>query len=347
MNAVVQHNTSFPAMLNAYKAEIARALPRHLDGNRMARIALTCFRQNPKLGECYPKSVFASVIMAAQLGLEPGIGGQAYLIPYGQECQFVPGWQGLVDLVSRAGRASVWTGAVFEGDEFDYALGDSPHVTHRPAGDEDESSLTHVYAVGRVEGSQWPVIEVWPKAKVLRHRDRYNKVGKRHYSYAHFEMYARKIALLQVLKYMPKSVELQTAIALEHAAEQGGQHLDVHEAIDGTWTPADTLQEEPTASATTVMPLSKSARHAGAAPSPSGDTAAAAVEPEPAPTEPGIFVSGSLERILLDTAKCAGIPRAALLERYPRIDKTNYNAIRQELKAMADATVAEAAESAR
>jgi recombination protein RecT len=246
MNAQLQPRTqhpasTFPVMLNAYKTEIARALPKHLDGDRMARIALTCFRQNPKLGDCDPKSVFAAVVMAAQLGLEPGIGGQAYLIPYGRECNFVPGWQGLVDLVSRAGRASVWTGAVFEGDEFEYALGDSPHVTHRPAGDDDPAKLTHVYAVGRIDGAHWPVIEVWPMAKVLRHRDRYNKVGKRHYSYQNIEMYGRKVALLQVLKYMPKSVELLQAVTLENA--EGRQGLDTQSAIDGTWAPVPDAPE--------------------------------------------------------------------------------------------------------
>lgn len=237
MSTQLQKADQFPAMLDKFKGEIARALPRHMNADRLARIALTCFRQAPALGRCDPKSVFAAVIMASQLGLEPGIGGQAYLIPYGTECQFVPGWQGLVDLVSRAGRASVWTGAVYEGDEFDYALGDSPFVLHKPSGDEDESKLTHVYAIGRIDGAKWPIIEVWPIAKVIRHRDRYNKVGKKHYSFQHLEMYGRKVALLQVMKYMPKSVELQTAIALEHAAEQGTQRIDVKDAIEGTWAP--------------------------------------------------------------------------------------------------------------
>jgi hypothetical protein len=49
---------------------------------------------------------------AAQLGLEPGINGQGYLIPYKGTCTFVPGWKGLVDLVARSGRATVWTGVV-------------------------------------------------------------------------------------------------------------------------------------------------------------------------------------------------------------------------------------------
>jgi recombination protein RecT len=239
MSATVptKQEDKFPVMLQAYKAEIARALPKHLNPDRLCRIALTAFRRNPALGKCDPRSVFAAVIQASQLGLEPDTLGQAYLIPYGQECTFTPGWRGLVDLVNRAGRASVWSGAVFEGDEFDYALGDRPFLTHRPGDEDDESKLTHVYAIGRVKGSDQAIIEVWSKAKCLKHRDRYNKVGKRHYSFAHFEMYARKLVVLQVLKYLPSSAELAIATELSHAAETGSQGLTVKDAIDGTWAP--------------------------------------------------------------------------------------------------------------
>jgi len=228
----------FPTALDRYKKEIARALPKHLNPDRMARIALTAFRRNPGLGKCNPMSVFAAVIQASQLGLEPDMLGRAYLIPYGSECTFVPGWKGLVELVHRAGHASVWTGAVFEGDEFDYAQGDRPFITHKPAGECDIDRLTHVYAVGRVKGSEWPTIEVWSMARVIKHRDRYNKVGKRHYSYGNLEMYARKVVLLQVLKYLPASAELSQAIALNDAAEIGEQRLTVADAIEGTWAPA-------------------------------------------------------------------------------------------------------------
>ena len=198
----------------------------------MARIALTCFRKTPQLAQCDPKSVFAAVITASQMGLEPGI--NCHLVPFKRECQLIPDWKGLVDLVHRAGRASVWTGAVYEGDQFDYGLGDSPFVDHKPlAAQENETQLRFVYAIGRVHGSEWPVVEVWPVAKVIAHRERYNKVGDRHYSFENLEMYARKVALLQVLKYMPKSVELVTAVSLEHASRDGGQHLTVEEAIEG------------------------------------------------------------------------------------------------------------------
>lgn len=203
----------------------------------MTRIALTCFRKTPKLAVCDPKSVFAAVVTASQMGLEPGI--DCHLVPYGRECQLIPDWKGLVNLVHRSGRAMVWTGAVFTGDEFDYGLGDSPFINHKPtAADDEEGKLTHVYAVGRVNESDWPVIEVWPVAKVVTHRDRYNKVGKSHYSYENLEMYGRKVALLQVLKYMPRSVELQMAVSLDNSA--GSQRLTVDDAIDaGGWTEAE------------------------------------------------------------------------------------------------------------
>ena len=246
----------FPALLKQFLPEIQRALPQHLNADRMSRIALTAFRRTPKLGNCDPRSVFAAVIQASQLGLEPDTLGRAFLIPYGNECQFVPGWKGLVDLLNRAGTATAWTGAVFAGDEFDYALGDSPYVKHKPMGESDPEKLTHVYAIGRAKGSDYPIIEVWPTARVVKHRDRYNKVGKKHYSYGQWEMYARKVVLLQVLKYLPASAELQQAIALNDAAEIGHQGLMVADAIEGTWVPAPNDESVPEQSV--EMPSSKS-----------------------------------------------------------------------------------------
>ena len=105
-------------LLEKQKPQITLALPKHLTADRICRIAITEMSKNPKLYECEPTSILASVIVAAQLGLEIGVNGQAYLVPYKGVCQLIPGWQGFVDLISRAGRASVWTGAVRDGDDF-------------------------------------------------------------------------------------------------------------------------------------------------------------------------------------------------------------------------------------
>lgn len=212
---------SLMAFFEKNKGQLALALPKHLNPDRMIRLALTAFSQNRQLQTADPRSIFASVVIASQMGLEIGVSGQGYLVPYKGKAQFIPGWQGLVDLVSRSGRATVWTGAVFAGDEFDFALGDSPYIKHRPCGEDEPDAMSHVYSVGRVNGSDWPVIEVWPIQRVWKHRDKYNKVGKAHYSYENPEMYARKVPLLQVVKYMPKSIELTNALNAEHAYENG------------------------------------------------------------------------------------------------------------------------------
>lgn len=215
----------FSAFMDKLKPQMALALPRHMNADRMARLALTAFSTTPGLQECSPQSIAGSIMTAAQLGLEPGINGQGYLIPYKGTCTFVPGWKGLVDLVARSGRATVWTGAVFAGDEFAYQLGDAPFCRHVPGdGGEEGDEFSHVYAIGRVRDASMAVIEVWTRAKVKKHLKQYNKVGTRHYALQNensLQMYARKVALLQVLKYMPASIELANAITVSHAAEEG------------------------------------------------------------------------------------------------------------------------------
>lgn len=215
---------AFSGFLDKLKPQMALALPKHMNADRMARLALTAFSTNPDLQACTPQSIAGSIMTAAQLGLEPGIGGQGYLIPYKGVCSFVPGWRGLVDLVSRSGRATVWTGIVREGDEFAYQLGDAPFCRHVPGEADESEDWTHVYAIGRVKDAAMPVIEVWSKAKVAKHLKKFNRVGQRHYALAsahNMEMYARKVALLQVLKYMPASIELANAIDIDNAAEAG------------------------------------------------------------------------------------------------------------------------------
>lgn len=212
---------AFSSFLERYKPQMALALPKHLNADRMARLAVTAFSTTKGLSECAPESIVGAIMNASIMGLEIGVNGQGFIVPYGRTAAFVPGWKGLVDLVSRSGRASVWTGAVFDGDFFEYALGDRPFVTHRPGLEDDPAKLTHVYAIGRVTGGEFPIIEVWPIEKIVKHRDKYNRVGTKHYSYRDWEMYARKVPLLQVIKYLPSSVELSLALDVANASEEG------------------------------------------------------------------------------------------------------------------------------
>lgn len=232
---------AFQVYMQKYKSQLEMALPKHMTADRMMRLTLTEFSKNPKLQQCSSNSIFSSIIIASQLGLEPGVNGQGYLVPYNGTCTFIPGWKGLVDLAQRGGRSSVWTGAVYEGDEFDYMLGDSPYCRHKPCGEFDEAKLTHVYAIGRVKDSEMPIIEVWPVRKVREHFKKtvVKALQTNHYSHKHFEAYAKKVALLQVLKYMPQSIELSNAVDVSSAVEQGKGVT-----IEGDFVNVDTSQQD-------------------------------------------------------------------------------------------------------
>ena len=226
--------------LQKFKGQMEAALPRHMTPDRMARIALTQLRVTPKLFTCSAESFYASLMAASQLGLEPGIMGQCYLIPYWNAklsvniCTLIPGWRGFMELLSRTGRANAWTNAVYDGDVFDFEYGDKPFIRHKPgkwAGNPE--ALTYTYAVGRQKDAEWPALEVWDIDKIWAHRDKNNKVGDRHYSFIHPEMYARKIPLLQVLKYLPSSIELANASALDIVGTEGNQNLTIDLALKG------------------------------------------------------------------------------------------------------------------
>ncbi|CAN5951006.1 unnamed protein product [Sphagnum jensenii] len=221
--------------LQKYKSQMEAALPRHMTADRMARIALTSLRMNPKLMNTTRESFYGSLMAASQLGLEPGVNGQCYLIPYGNICTLVPGWRGYMDLLNRTKSASARTEVVYKGDDFDYEMGTESKIHHKrgssPGGEED---ITHVYAVGKIKGIEdFPVFDVWSIEKVKAHRDKQNKVGTRHYSYTHLEMYARKVVLLQVLKYLPSSIELANASALDVTGTEGRQALTIDMALKG------------------------------------------------------------------------------------------------------------------
>ena len=212
----------FSEFMDKLKPQLALALPKHLSADRMSRLALTAFSTSPQLRDCDMKSIAASIMTAGQLGLEPGVNGAGFLIPYGKTCTFVPGWKGLVDLVARSGRGTVYSGVIFKDQQYTFIDGARRDlIIHNETDLDDPDDITHAFAIGWVKDASMPIIELWRVSKIAKHRDKYNKVGKKHYSFRDWEMYCRKVPLLQVLKYMPCSIEVANAMAISHASEAG------------------------------------------------------------------------------------------------------------------------------
>lgn len=237
-----QKPTDIFGYLKTYQSEIARALPRHMTPDRMARIVTTEIRKIPKLLQCDVKSLFGAVIQCSQLGLEPGSGlGHAYLIPYGTECQLIIGYRGMIDLARRSGQMiSLMGEAVYAKDKFEYELGLEPKLKHVPSIDSDRGELVYVYAVAVLVGGGRQFV-VMSKGDVERIRRR-SKAKDNGPWQTDYDAMAIKTAIRRLFKYLPVSVELQRAVIVDETADRGEQHnADI---LDGAYT--TTTDDEPT-----------------------------------------------------------------------------------------------------
>ncbi len=156
--AVQNGKPSLAQLIQQMRPEIARALPKHLNPDRMARIATTALRQTPALARTTPESFLGALLTASQLGLEPGPTGEAYLVPYGNACTFVPGYRGLIKLARNSGQLrDIWAEVVYANDEFSYSLGLHRDLVHVPAKGERGAPI-YVYAAAelRLADRRWP-----------------------------------------------------------------------------------------------------------------------------------------------------------------------------------------------
>lgn len=207
------------ALIERMKPELARALPKHMDPDRVARIAVTLVGGNADLAKCTPQSFLGALMTASQLGLEPGPLGEAYLVPYGNKVTFIPGYKGLIKLAWQSNMLkSIDAHVVFEHDEFDYAYGLEPFLKHKPVRGK-RGDRTDVYACATFlnGGSAFVVMSI-DDVEAIRAR---SKAGKRGPWVTDWDAMAQKTAVKQLSKFLPMSTELRAfaqAVALDGTA---------------------------------------------------------------------------------------------------------------------------------
>jgi recombination protein RecT len=195
--------------------EIQRALPKHLDADRLARIAMTTIRQTPELLDCNIQSLLAAVMQSAQLGLEPNILGQAYIIPYGKEAQFIIGYRGMIDLARRSGHIeSIYAHPVYDQDDFDYEYGLDPKLRHKPAIG-DRGQFIGAYGVAKFKDGGYH-FEFMPKSEIDKRRARSAAKSSGPWVTDYEEM-ACKTVIRHMFKYLPISIEIMKQV--EHTDE--------------------------------------------------------------------------------------------------------------------------------
>jgi recombination protein RecT len=211
-----------------------QVLPKHMDAERMSRIALNVIRTNPLLLQCDLPSLMGGVMESAKLGLEPGLLGQAYILPFKNykrskaenrdvyEAQFIIGYRGLIDLVRRSGQVSTISAqAVHENDTFNFEYGLEDKLEHKPAL-KDKGAVIAYYAIAKMKDGGYSFL-VMSKEDIEKHRDKYSKSKQYGPWVDEFDAMAKKTVLRQLIKYLPISVEF-----LSHDEQNG---VSVHNEI--------------------------------------------------------------------------------------------------------------------
>lgn len=239
-------------LLNTKRTEIAKMLPKHLSADRLLKVAQIAATTTPALAKCDVASLVGAIGQCAAMGLEPNtVLGHAYLVPFntkrkdsnGNErwvnsVQVIVGYRGLIDLARRSGQiVSISAHEVCERDHFDFSYGLDERLDHKPALGE-RGDVVGFYAVAKLKDGGH-VIEFMSTLQVQKIRDgsqgyqQAKKYGKdaSHPWAAHFVEMGRKTVIRRIAKYLPLSIEFQTAVGLDELAARGAdQKLDT---IDG------------------------------------------------------------------------------------------------------------------
>jgi len=224
----VQKETEKPRTIADYledmKPELQKALPEHITPERITRIALTTIRTNPALQECSPGSLLGAVMQSAQLGLEPGLVGHCYFVPFWnnkekrREVQFIIGYKGMIDLARRSGHIqSIYAHTVHEADTFDYELGLHPKLVHKPATGQ-KGEMTHVYAVAHFKDGGYQ-FEVFSKQDIENVRKRSKSKDNGPWKTDYEEM-AKKTVIRRMWKYLPISIEIQKQVTQDETVRK-------------------------------------------------------------------------------------------------------------------------------
>jgi recombination protein RecT len=217
--------TTLRDSIKKQEAEFAMALPQHVDVGRFMRCALTAINVVPKLAQCTRESVLAGLMQAAQLGLEVAdVRGQAYLIPRWDgrdkcmKASFQLGYRGMIDLAARGG-ITITVDDICANDQYDFERGTNAFLRHKPALDRRGDVIAY-YAVATFADKRTPAFVVMGRGEAEEHRDKFastkTKDGEIYGTWVeHFDAMARKTAVRKLLNYLPATVELRTAQAID------------------------------------------------------------------------------------------------------------------------------------
>ena len=223
-------------LLEKSKGEIAKALPKSITPERVARIALTTLRKNPGLLECDPNSFLGAVMQASQLGFELDDNlGLAYLVPFfnkktgRKEVQLIVGYRGLIELARRSGKLrNVSARLVYENEPFSIEYGLMESIKHTPLPPSKRGdNIKGVYAVATMNDDSKIFDFLW--AEEIEEIKKSSKAGNNTSSpwATHEEEMMKKSIIRRLMKYLSLSPEITKATVIDEYGEAGFDTKDM------------------------------------------------------------------------------------------------------------------------
>lgn len=217
--AMIRDKNTLKSLLDsdATKQMIKNVASKYMTEDRISKAALLALSRQPKLANCSTISFLTSMMKAAQLDLDfSGATGQAYLIPFKQECTLIVGYQGMIEVAYRSDKvAYIDAQLVYENDECVFNLGTDPRIEHTPCFDGDRGEVKFGYAVARLKGIDIPKIELMSRAEIMAIKARSMAKDFGPWKTDEHEM-MRKTLIRRIFKYLPKTQEILTASEIDN-----------------------------------------------------------------------------------------------------------------------------------
>ena len=221
--AIAELDNTPRSMVAQYRGDFAAVLPSHVKVDTFVRVAQGALKRGRKQGNRYeleiaaannPGAFMSALLEAARLGLEPG-SNEFYLTPRKVKGQLeilgIVGWQGLIELMFRAGAiSSVVAECVYENDTFSYRPGRDSIPEHEIDWDaEDRGKLRLVYAFARMRDGGTSKVVVMNQAAIAKVKES-SQGSDGDYSpwQQHEASMWLKTSVRQLAKWVPTSAEL-------------------------------------------------------------------------------------------------------------------------------------------
>lgn len=281
---------------------IQASLPKTMTWDRFKGVVSLAVAKQPKLAEDLGSLLIACRQCAVD-GLSPD-GREAALVPYKGKVQYQPMVWGLVKLARQTGELSTISArVVYERDHFEYELGDEERIVHRPylEGDDPGAPIA-AYAIATMKdgGKEREVMSRAQIGGIMRRSksaalDRDGNATEGPWASDPDEM-AKKTVLRNLLKRLPRSSELETALSRGDAlATEDAREMSISNALLSL-PGAQPVKANDRA----ALLLEKAAKH----PTPVVDTVK--TEPKPLPVEAPAKSNAQIDREILELDNASG-----------------------------------------